>query len=285
MPVSSNIQGRQIRSGELDPVVVVRILDGVNIDADLQVGGADVSNANPVPVSDAGGSLTVDDGGLSLTVDQATHDLLNANANIQVGDVDVANANPVPVSDAGGSLTVDQGAAGVAAWLAAITAIAAGETHIGAVGGHCYTTPVYPVLTVAGAYVSGDYVGTSATAMTFANAVRITGGTGVIESAVLIDKAVQSASIELWLFDAAPTPPADNAAWTISDGDALQCIGVIPFQVYYASALNSVSFAKGLGMTFNANAATRDIYGCFVTRGTPTYASLDLLCRLQILQD
>jgi len=98
MPVSSNIQGRQIRSGELDPVVVVRILDGVNIDADLQVGGADVSNANPVPVSDAGGSLTVDDGGLSLTVDQATHDLLNANANIQVGDADVAVGNPVPTT-------------------------------------------------------------------------------------------------------------------------------------------------------------------------------------------
>jgi len=212
-------------------------------------------------------------------------DSVELEATIVVNGAPVSDTNPMPIDDAGGSLTVDQGAAGATSWLAAITSIAAGETHVGAVGGHCYTVPVYPVLTVAGAYISGDYVGTSATAMTFTNAVRVTGGSGVIESAVLIDKAVQSASLELWLFDTAPTPPADNAAWTISDGDVLQCIGIITFQTYYASALNSVSIAKGLGITFNANAATRDIYGCFVTRGTPTYASLDLLCRLQILQD
>lgn len=45
----------------------------------LRVGTADVSNSNPVPVSDAGGTLTVD---------QATHDSLNTNANLQIGDAD-----------------------------------------------------------------------------------------------------------------------------------------------------------------------------------------------------
>jgi len=74
--------------------------DALNANVNLQVGNADVANANPVPVSDAAGSLTVD---------QETHDNLNANANMQVGNADVANGNPVPVSDAGGTLTVDQG--------------------------------------------------------------------------------------------------------------------------------------------------------------------------------
>jgi hypothetical protein len=91
--------------------------DNLNANANIQVGNADVANGNPVPVSDAGGSLTVDATDLdirdldsaqdSIEVLQATHDNLNANATIQVADVDVSNANPVPVSDAGGSITVD----------------------------------------------------------------------------------------------------------------------------------------------------------------------------------
>jgi hypothetical protein len=34
--------------------------DDLNVNANLQVGNADVENANPVPISDAGGSITVD---------------------------------------------------------------------------------------------------------------------------------------------------------------------------------------------------------------------------------
>jgi len=62
----------------------------LNANANMQVGDADVANGNPVPMSDAGGSVTVD---------QSTHDSLNANANIQVGDTDVSASNPVPVTD------------------------------------------------------------------------------------------------------------------------------------------------------------------------------------------
>lgn len=108
-----------------DGVVTQPTHDLLNTNANIQVGDVDVADGNPVPVSDAGGSLTVDgsvaviggvtiqeplsvdDGGGSLTVDQSIHDNLNANANIQVGNVDVANGNPVPISDAGGSITVD----------------------------------------------------------------------------------------------------------------------------------------------------------------------------------
>jgi len=133
---------------DVDPAIVEHEVtqaahDELNANANLQVANADVANGNPVPVSDAGGSLTVDgsvtvagtvtanagsgpwpvtdnsgsltvdDGGTTLTVDgtvtaaQATHDSLNANANLQVGNADVANGNPVPVSDAGGAITVD----------------------------------------------------------------------------------------------------------------------------------------------------------------------------------
>jgi len=159
------------------------------------------------------------------------------------------------------------------------------EVHLGQVGGEGITVSVNPVLTVAGAYVSGDFVGTSATALIFANAARVAGGSGVIKSAVLIDAALQSAACELWLFDTAVAPPADNAAWTISDAHAATCIGVIPFSTYYASALNSVSngIVPNGGIGFSAVATT--IWGAIVTRGAPTYASLDLTVRLAIMTD
>lgn len=75
--------------------------DNLNANANLQVGNADVANGNPVPVSDAGGSLTVDGfvgitGTVTVTgtvattqstspwiVGQATHANLNAQVRLQ----------------------------------------------------------------------------------------------------------------------------------------------------------------------------------------------------------
>ncbi len=74
--------------GSINSVVSQSTHDNLNANANLQVGDADVDNANPVPISDAGGTLTVD---------QSTHDNLNANVNLQIGDVDVDASNPVPV--------------------------------------------------------------------------------------------------------------------------------------------------------------------------------------------
>ncbi len=163
--------------------------------------------------------------------------------------------------------------------------MAAGTAYIGTAGGNTAEIDVVPTLTVHASYSTGDYVGTSASAMTFTGASRINNSTGTVLSAVLIDYALQSISCELWLFDTAPTPPADSAAWSISDADCARCIGVIPFNTYYASALNSVSFAQGVGIGFKTISASTNLYGCLVTRGSPTYATGDLTVRLTILQD
>lgn len=77
-----------------DPITVVQPThDLLNCNANIQIGDVDVAAGNPVPVSDAGGSLTVD---------QATHDNLNCNATLQVNDVDAGTqANPVRVTEVG----------------------------------------------------------------------------------------------------------------------------------------------------------------------------------------
>ena len=141
---------------------------------------------------------------------------------------------------------------------------------------------VVVTMTSASSYVTGDYVGADGVALVFAGAASQL-GTGTIVSAVLIDAAVQSISAELWLFDSIPTPPADSAAWTVSDADAAHCIGVIPFATYYASAANSLSFAQGIGLGYKTSNNT--IYGCLVTRGSPTYTSECLTVRLLVWQD
>lgn len=160
-----------------------------------------------------------------------------------------------------------------------------GLPHIPAVGFKGLPIDVAPTLTVAGAYISGDYVGTSGAAMEFANAARATGLTGTVTSAVLVDYANQQIAGELWLFDTAPTPPADNAAWTISDAHAARCIGVIPFSTYYASALNAVSNGNMPNGGLDFKAAATSLFGGFVTRGAPTYATGNLTFRLFVRQD
>lgn len=54
--------------------------DNLNANANLQVGNADVANGNPVPVSDAGGSLTVD------ATDLDIRDLSAATDNVAISD-------------------------------------------------------------------------------------------------------------------------------------------------------------------------------------------------------
>jgi hypothetical protein len=161
----------------------------------------------------------------------------------------------------------------------------AGEAHVGEVGGNTITVTVTLTLTVAGAYSDGDYVGTSGVAGVIANAARAAGKGGVLESVAVIDGDLQSVAGELWLFDTAVTPPADNAAWSISDADAATVIpgGVIPLSTYYASALNSVAVATGIGLSYTCPATS--LYFVWVTRGAPTYTSGKLSFRFNFMRD
>lgn len=165
-------------------------------------------------------------------------------------------------------------------------AIASNQTPL-PVSGRVLRPSANPTLTVHASYVSGDYVGPSNAMWIFLNAFRNGGPqTGVLNSVVLIDKAAQSVAGELWLFSQNVTVPADSAAWDVSDADAQNLLGVIPFTTYYASASNSVCPVSGIGLpVWNNAAGDTALYGAFVTRGSPTYASGDLTVVLGILGD
>lgn len=79
-----------------DVVTVVQTThDNLNANVNLQVGDADVANGNPVPISDAGGSITVD--GTVAATQSGTWD---------IGTV-TQITNDVNIADGGNSITVD----------------------------------------------------------------------------------------------------------------------------------------------------------------------------------
>jgi hypothetical protein len=166
-----------------------------------------------------------------------------------------------------------------------VSPIAAFPTTItGLVGGFSAAPPVNPVLSVAASYVTGDYVGTSSAPMEFTNIARTTGGTFYIPGATLIDIAKQSISGELWLFNSTVAPPLDSAAWTISSADMVKLLCVIPFSTYYATASYSVSQGHP-DYVGPYKVVGTSVFGCFVTRGSPSYASLNLTFILGSAQD
>lgn len=164
----------------------------------------------------------------------------------------------------------------------------AGEAHAGAMGGNYFSITMTPTLSSGSAYVANDFVGTNNTAITFANAARVNGGTGRIMDATLFDYITASVAAELWIFESAPTGVGlDTAAFTITDADDLTCIGVIVFQTYQASALNSHSDGemKNGSIGFTSGSASRDIFGCLVTRGAPAYTNGLVSVRIGVSQD
>ena len=170
--------------------------------------------------------------------------------------------------------------------------LSAGEAHIGEVGGNTVLVSITPVVT-AGAYHANDIVGGTGAGAglginTLANAVRLTGGSGIIQSLVISDLAAQNAVFEIYLFSANPAAGTytDNGALTIHDTDALLCIGRIDVAAgdYKSLANNSIACVRSIGLPIKVSATS--LFVIIRTTGTPTYASTsDLKLTFGILRD
>lgn len=145
---------------------------------------------------------------------------------------------------------------------------------------------VTPTVSTTPAYTSGDVVGGL---QTISNAARISGGSGIIQSIIVVDKTqAQRAAMDILFFDRSVTVAADNAAVATSDGDMANILGVVSIGPYNTAwpgtPLNSVSTLLNVGLPFVLNGT--DLYAVAVVRGTPTYTSTsDLIFIYTILQD
>ena len=133
------------------------------------------------------------------------------------------------------------------------------------------TTIAQTPTVTAGAYAANDAVGGL---LTFANAVRNSGGGGVVKDMIILDDAGQDAALELWLFSETFTAIADNAAFDISQADLRNLVGIIATSdgAYYASGTES---AARVETAQRYDLAGTSLFGQLVTRGTPTYAATD----------
>lgn len=164
-----------------------------------------------------------------------------------------------------------------------VLSIAAGETHVGEVGGNTTLVSCIPTLTTD-PYTGNDVLGGI---QTLANAVRISGGTGVVQSLVISDLANQTAVLEIYLFSASPAAGTytDAAAMDLHDTDALLCIGRIDVAAgdYKSLADNAIACVVGLGLPIKL--AATSMFALIRTTGTPTFAASDLKLTFGILRD
>lgn len=147
---------------------------------------------------------------------------------------------------------------------------------------------ITPTITTS-AYASGDVIGGSSASIALANAARVSGGSGLVQSILVLDRTqAQRAAMDIMFFDRSVTAAADNAAVATSDADMAYCLGIIPIgpynQAFPGTPLNSFSTLVNVGLPFVLNGT--DLHIVIVSRGTPTYvASTDLTFTFIILQD
>jgi hypothetical protein len=157
-----------------------------------------------------------------------------------------------------------------------------GENHIGEAG---WAMDVIDVaLTLAAAtYTSGNVLSDTATV---SNAMRVIGGKGILRSITVIDEDDQGAALDLLFFKLTQSLGTKNAAPTISDASARDCLGFISVVAGDYIDLGGVRVASksGLGLALESDPASRDLFVATITRGTPTYTASGLRLKLGIEQ-
>lgn len=143
------------------------------------------------------------------------------------------------------------------------------------------------------AYAANDAVSNSTsspTVMTFSNCARVNAGMVCIADAALqvSNKNATVAEFHLFVLDAAPTMPNDNAAFAVSDAEnqAVQCVLVFVPSHYSDTSNNAVYklAAHSKNQWAKCAAASKALYGALQTRTayTPTsaetyYVDLDVI--------
>lgn len=133
------------------------------------------------------------------------------------------------------------------------------------------------------AYTAKDNVGGL---MTFANAVRTSGGSCSLQAVQIVDQDQERVAIDMALFRASITAPTDNAIFAPTDAELDDCVGVVNIvsSDYADFSTNSIASKQNLGLSMTL--AGTDLFVALVARTAMTYTSTsDLTVTLVIDQD
>lgn len=152
----------------------------------------------------------------------------------------------------------------------------------------CTTSVTRPADTTA--YTANDVWADSTSAptsggFTLTGAGRASGGSGVITDIMFTSSAVPGTLLqgELHVFNQAATAVNDNAAWNLSDSDALNRIAIVPFTLL-ADANNSYYHAQNLNIGFTCSGSANLRYLIKVKNAYTPISSEVLTVAAKIIQ-
>lgn len=199
---------RDLLTGSGDPIPVDI---GTSIDVSIDNTSIEVSNdvGNPIPVSDGGGSLTVDATSLPLPSGASTS-ALQTTGNTSLGNIDTKTpalqSGAVPIGDNSSSLTVDS-----KAYRSTVTITRPANTTTYTIGDVIGDTGGSAIHTLAGIGPSGGYVLIQSVSLVFSDAAVISG----------------MAAFRLHFYQTSPTAIADNAAFSLESGERAAYMGYV----------------------------------------------------------
>jgi len=117
------------------------------------------------------------------------------------------------------------------------------------------------------AYSAGDQVGTQ---FTLASAARVSGGTGMIRSVVLTSAADIIGAFDVVFTRSSITLASDNAAYAISDSDALAVVGIVQLAGALDIGNNRIAAAYNLAVPYDCSGGT-SLYAGLITRVGHTF--------------
>lgn len=139
------------------------------------------------------------------------------------------------------------------------------------------TVDVALTVTLA-AYTAGDVVGGLLTIP----ATHAAGG-GTLRQVSITDAANQKEPYTLYLFDAAPTTIANDAAFAPDIADLKKIAGTVAIAALDYTTVNSLAYAVKTGVDIEFAAPTGNLYAYLVAGDTPDYAAAgDLAMRFTL---
>jgi hypothetical protein len=134
------------------------------------------------------------------------------------------------------------------------------------------------------AYASADVL---AATQELANAVRVSAGTGIIQSIRLNDKDDQGGALELVFLKTNVALGTENAAVSITDANADQIIGIVKVASsdYVDVGGAQIVTKTNVGLAIEAAAGATSIYVAAISRDTKTYTAAGITLMIGILQD
>lgn len=158
-----------------------------------------------------------------------------------------------------------------------------GENHLGSVGGNTSILDVTPTLDTS-AYADGD---TLFDTTAVANAVRVSGGSGVVMSVTVHDKTTTNGqALTLFFLRSNVTFGTINASPSISDANQLEIIGSVTIATsdYKTFANNKIACVRNIGLAVAPTTGTT-LYIAAQVHGAGTWAASDLVIKIGILRD